>query len=112
MKLPNAEIALVEREKIVNYLLNGAHPDNGGKAKFFEALGFRRDQWETMVSAFRKLAREAEVSQSSESPHGQKYVVVAEIESPSGRAAMLQSVWIVDRGLDRPRLVTAYPHER
>ena len=32
MKLPNAENAVVEREKIADYLLNPAHPDNGGKA--------------------------------------------------------------------------------
>ena len=29
MKLPNAERAVVEREKIADYLLNPAHPDNG-----------------------------------------------------------------------------------
>ena len=29
-KLPHAEKATVEREKIVDYLLNPAHPDNAG----------------------------------------------------------------------------------
>ena len=43
MKLPNAHLAVVERAKIVEYLLNPAHPDNGGKAPFFMALGFRPD---------------------------------------------------------------------
>jgi len=38
MKLPNANNANVEREKIVDYLLNPAHPDNGGKAEFFGTL--------------------------------------------------------------------------
>ncbi len=112
MKLPNAENALVEREKIMEYLLNAAHPDNGGKAKFFEGAGFQRDKWETLAAAFRKLAREAEVTQSLESPQGQKYIIGGKIESPSGRAAMVQTIWIVDRGVDTPRLVTAYPHER
>lgn len=32
MKLPHAEKATVEREKIVDYLLNATHPDNAGKA--------------------------------------------------------------------------------
>jgi len=31
MKLPNAENAVVEHEKITEYLLNAAHPDNGDK---------------------------------------------------------------------------------
>lgn len=35
MRLPNAQNAVVDREKIADYLLNPAHPDNGGKAKFF-----------------------------------------------------------------------------
>ena len=32
MKLPNAHLAVVEERKVVDYLLNAAHPDNGGKA--------------------------------------------------------------------------------
>jgi len=40
LKLPNAERGVVEREKIVDYLLNPTHPDNGGKAEFFFSLGF------------------------------------------------------------------------
>lgn len=45
MKLPNAHLAIVDEETIVDYLLNPAHPDNGGKAKFFLGLGFTVDQW-------------------------------------------------------------------
>jgi len=32
MKLPNAHLVLVGREKITDHLLNAAHPDNNGKA--------------------------------------------------------------------------------
>jgi hypothetical protein len=111
MKLPNADNTVVECDKIVTYLLNAGHPDNGGKAQFFGGLGFQRDRWETLAAALRKLARETTVTQSLESPHGQKYVIVGEIESPSGRVAMVQTIWIVERGADMPRLVTAYPYE-
>ena len=45
MKLPDADKLVVAREKIADYLLNAAHPDNGGKAQFFERLGFRRKEW-------------------------------------------------------------------
>jgi hypothetical protein len=45
MRLPNATKAIVERKKIVDYLLNPAHPDNGGKAQFFDKLKFRRKEW-------------------------------------------------------------------
>ncbi len=41
--------------------------------------------------------------------HGWKYVVGGEIETPAGRAVMIRTVWIVDRGQSSPRLVTGYP---
>lgn len=44
MMLPNAHLAVVERLKMTGYLLNPAHPDNGGKAPFFRALGFEPEQ--------------------------------------------------------------------
>jgi hypothetical protein len=42
MKLPNSGSTIIEREKVTDYLLNPAHPDNGGKAAFFLLLGFNR----------------------------------------------------------------------
>src|SRR5262245_37672421 len=56
MRLPNAERAIVEREKIVDYLLNSAHPDNGGKAQFFFSLGFR-EAWQGLRDASIGLAQ-------------------------------------------------------
>jgi hypothetical protein len=61
VKLRHAHLAVVERDKIVDYLLNPAHPDNGGKAQ----LG--------------------------------------------SQSRSVRTIWIVDRGLEAPRLVTAYP---
>ncbi len=111
MKLPNAHLAVIEREKITEYILNPAHPDNGGKAGFFEAQGFRRDAWETLAASLRKLAATGDVTEAVESSHGQKYILDARIETPSGKRPIVRTVWIVDRGLDAPRLVTAYPCE-
>jgi hypothetical protein len=111
MKLPNAVKAVVEREKIADYLLNASHPDNGGKAKFFEGLGFRRDAWAELATAFGKVALESAVCQTEQTPHGRKYVIVGKIESPSGKTSTVQTIWIVDQGFDVPRLVTAYPFE-
>ena len=109
MKLPNAERAIIEREKIVDYLLNAAHPDNGGKCAFFAALGFRPDDWIAMASSLRNLAMVAEVSEKLETAHGVKYIAIAMLQSQSGRSARVKTVWIVDRGADTARLVTAYP---
>ena len=65
MKLPNAAKAVVEREKVAGYLLNPAHPDNGGKAQFFLGLGFQRDDWRPLAAAFRKLVEGQSVANGS-----------------------------------------------
>ncbi len=111
MKLPNAHLGVVEKEKILDYLLNPAHPDNGGKAAFFLGLGFSRSDWQGLATAFGNLASTAEISKSLECSHGRKYVLDGRIASPSGKAPVVRTIWIVDRGHDSPRLVTAYPHE-
>lgn len=111
VRLPNAEKAIVERDKIADYLLNAAHPDNGGKAAFFESFGFRRSEPETLTNSFQNLARQMEVAQATVSPHGRKYVIIGQIESPIGKAANVRTIWIVDKGRDVARLVTAYPQK-
>jgi hypothetical protein len=111
VKLPNADHVLVDRDKITEYLLNPAHPDNGGKAKFFKLLGFRRDNWQVLASALSNLALKSSVVQYTESAHGEKYVVDGKIATPSGRTPTIRTIWIIDRGLDKPRFVTAYPYE-
>lgn len=109
MKLPNAEHAIVEREKITQYLLNAAHPDNGGKAAFFEALGFHRGEPETLAKILQDLARKTKVAQTTTSSHGRKYVIIGQLKSPVGKEANVQTIWIVDKESDVARLVTAYP---
>ena len=111
MKLPNAKLALVERQKIKEYLLNREHPDNGGKADFFIELGFSTEAWETLAEALRRLAIISVISKCMESPHGKKYIVDGEIETPAGKAPTVRTIWIVDHGETIARLVTAYPHE-
>ncbi len=95
----------------MDYLLNPAHPDNGGKARFFFGLGFTAEQWQVFAEALLKLARSFPVSASVESSHGIKYIVIGVIETASGRSPNVRTVWIVDKGNDKPRLVTAYPGE-
>lgn len=111
MKLPHAELAVVESAKITEYLLNPAHPDNGGKAGFFLSLGFSREDWQVLAAAFRAMAEDLTVTSSLASPHGVKYIVEGNIETPSGKVPRVRTVWIVDRGRDTPRLVTAYLRE-
>jgi hypothetical protein len=40
VRLPNAEDAIVERDKVANYLLSGTHTRGRDKAHFFVSFGF------------------------------------------------------------------------
>ena len=111
VKLPNGNLASVEQKKVVEYLLNREHPDNGGKAEFFIGMGFDPRDWEAFAAAIRHLALTASVISTVESSHGKKYIVDGPIYRSSGSERLVRSVWIVDAGETVPRLVTAYPRE-
>src|SRR5207245_1490879 len=97
MSIPNADKAIVEEAKIVQYLLNAAHSENGGKAEFFAALGFSATEWELLAAALRKICVTAALTKSIESAHGSKYVADGSIEGPLGKKGIVRTVWIVDK---------------
>lgn len=111
MKLRNAHLATIDRSKVLDYLLNEAHPDNGGKARFFALLGFSREDPEHLIHALRDIAQHGEIVSSVESVHGQKHVVDGwlSVHTQEWRQWPIRTVWIIDRGAEAPRLVTAYP---
>ncbi len=61
MKLPNAESAVVEEAKIVEYLLNPTHPWGASKARFFTHFGFRADAWQVMAVALLEHGQQNDV---------------------------------------------------
>ena len=111
MKLRNAHLAVVERQKVIDYLLNAAHPDNSGKAQFFESLGFSNAEPERLAAALRAVAENGDVVEDVHSVHGEKYVVEGWLSAHTeeSRQRLVRTVWIIDQGRDAPRLVTAYP---
>ena len=109
MDLPYKVHAVVEREKVRDYLLSPSHPTGKGKAEFFTSMGFQREAWEVLADALRQMARNCSVTKNMTSPHGQKYIVDGMLVTPSGLLPFIRTVWVVDAGGDRPRLVTAYP---
>ncbi len=115
MMLPNAEAAVVDRSKVVDYLLNPDHPDGGPKCAFFAAFGFDRGNWRVLASALRDHALRNQVARVAESPYGVRYSVDGPLAAADGRAPNLRTVWIVDTDDEgrpisgAPRLVTAHP---
>jgi hypothetical protein len=86
MKLPNALSAVVEREKVVDYLLNRAHRCGASKAEFFFKYGFRLDQWEVLAQALLEHGQRHDVINVTETGFGPRYLIDGELPWPDGRA--------------------------
>lgn len=105
--LPFVDRALVEQNKIVDYLLNPAK--SRGKAEFFLGFGFSVDAWQVMAKALVEHGKSGIVSSVVESEYGTRYSIDGTLETPAGRRPRMRTVWIVENGTDCPRLITAYP---
>jgi hypothetical protein len=109
VKLPCAEHAVCDAAKVQDYLLSREHPVGRSKARFFEALGFARADWQALRSALLQLGRDGEAELGTVSVFGQKYAVRGIIRGPSGATASVVTVWIILTGETLPRFVTAHP---
>ena len=109
MILPNAQQTLVDRTKIVDYLLSSTHPRGRSKTEFFYSFGFRLERWQEFAEALRRHGARHHIARVVENVYGSQYIVDGVLESPDGRNPFVRTVWITDAGGDTPRLVTAYP---
>jgi len=107
--LPNSGCALVEEKKVVEYLLNPAHPDGGPKAKFFLARGFSAHRWDEMRDALLAQGRDNRVTKVTPHPWGTRYQVDCRCPTPDGANPCIRSVWELAPAAACPRLLTAYP---
>ena len=109
MRLPKAEDAQVDVEKLRGYLLSETHPIGKSKGKFFRGIGFDESSLAILQRGLIAIAKTEEIVQTASSAHGTKYVVDGLITTPSGNRVKLRTVWIVDEGQNNPRFVRAYP---
>ena len=111
MRLPNAELAVVEREKITDYLLNPEHRHGASKARFFRQCGFEVGDWEAFAAALREHGQTHVVNFVRHTLWGPRYEIDGELNAPDGRRPRIRTVWQFDEGQIAPRLITAYPLE-
>lgn len=109
LKLPNAADAVIDGEKLRDYLLSPAHPIGRFKAAHFRSLGYSQDNWAQLESDLREQHLPEDVNDTEESRYGVKYVIRANLKGPNGKMAELVSVWIVLTKENVPRFVTVYP---
>lgn len=111
MRLPNAHLAVVERAKVAEYLLNPRHRCGASKARFFLEFGFQIDDWEVFAEALREHGQVHEVSLVRQTRWGPRYEIDGELNAPDGRQPRIRTIWQFDDGQIAPRLITAYPLE-
>jgi hypothetical protein len=109
MRLPNAEDAQVDAEKLRQYLLSQTHAVGRSKARYFRGVGFDESNLEILEKALVAIAKMEHIVETVSSAHGTKYIVDGSITTPSRDRVKLRTVWIVEKGRDHPRFVTAYP---
>ena len=108
-KLPNIDVALIPKKKIVNYLLSETHDTGRDKANFFKRFGFTPEACEILTQALQQHAAQHEIAKIEPSPFGTRYVIEGSLQTPSGRTPQVRAVWFIDTEETTPRFVTAYP---
>jgi hypothetical protein len=108
MKLPNAQHAVIEMEKLVDYCLNPDHLRGKHKARvFLSSCGLTArhafDLRDALLSAAQNLP--AELGEADD--YGQRYVIDLEVTGPTG-TAQVRCAWIIRHDEDFPRFVSCY----
>jgi hypothetical protein len=105
---PKAREAVVETEKVRDYLLNPDHPEGKSKAVWFESLGYHRSRWRRLANDILRIARAGPEYSIESTAFGVKYIVSGVLGSDHERTGIGLTVWIIE-GDKPPRLVPAYP---
>lgn len=109
MKLPNFNKAIIPREKLTSYVLSETHSTGKFKAKFFGNLGFDETNVSIFEKSILKIAKSEEITDEISTPYGMKYVLDGKLETPSGKIVKVRTLWIIEQGQNRPRLITVCP---
>ena len=91
------------------YLLSETHPVGKSKAKIFRSVGYNELNVGLLKKGLLSIAHAGDIVDTQSSEHGVKYVIEGLLQTPAGGPVGIRTVWIIDRGQDRPRFVTAYP---
>jgi hypothetical protein len=108
VKLPNADQAVVDIDKLRNYCLNPEHRRGCHKARVFKAsLGFTMDHAGELRQALLAAALREEATPLEQDEYGRRFVIDFMATGPSGEA-MVRSSWIIRRDEDFARLTSCY----
>lgn len=109
MKLPRSDSAIVEDAKVRDYLLSPDHPIGRFKARVFNAVGYRNENWQRLRDDLVALATVVDAELVHSSQVGQRWVGTGQLRGPTGLPLPVVTVWLIPSEGNPPRLITAYP---
>lgn len=108
MELPNADMAIIDTEKISDYCLNPEHPRGKHKARVFQsALGMTSASADDLILLIKRRIQDIECEVGEADAFGKRYTVDVEIEY-NDKKAFVRTSWIIKHGEIRPRLTTCF----
>ena len=108
MRLPNADRAVVDIEKLRDYCLDTGHFKGQHKARVFKAkFGLTEVYAEFFRESLLAAVQSNEVVEGTADEYGRRYVLDFWFEGPDGEG-VVRSSWMVRRGEDFPRLTSCY----
>jgi hypothetical protein len=108
MILPNAELAIIDEDKLAGYSLNSEHTEGKHKARVFKSvLNMGASDSEELRQALLDALINYEAIPTKSNAYGQKYIIDFPL-SREGKTATIHSVWIVRNEEDFARLITCY----
>jgi hypothetical protein len=108
MRLPNADHAFVDVEKLRGYCLSLKHPRGRNKARMFASLlGLTAGQSSRLRGEILKAVITEEAKVGTKDVYGQRYTVDFSMDGITKRMA-IRTAWIVRNGEDFPRLTSCY----
>ncbi len=109
MKIPNAEHAVVDIRKLRDYCLSTIHDEGKHKARLVKSmLGMTRENTEELREVLLQAVKIHDAQLGRLDEYGQRYTVDFAFEWRDKRT-MIRSGWIIESGLDIPKLTSCYP---
>jgi len=108
MLVPNAERAVVDIRKLRDYCLNPLHDEGKHKARLFAAIGITANEAEELQAILLHVIKTTEARLGRRDSYGQRYIVDFPLNW-RGKETVIRSGWIIEPGMETPRLTTCYP---
>ena len=107
--LANADNAVIDSRKLIDYALNPTHPVGGDKAIVFEsAIGYNQSNASSLIAQIEQGVTQYPAIAGRIDQFGSRFSVDIPVAGPNGNTVIVRSAWIYDTGSNNPRLTSIY----